>query len=273
MLFSERINKREPKSLIQIESMDTDLRVGLWNCYCLHFARVFESTDYIDESPVRGVIEYIWMHFLKEPLNRLPPRTDKFNTRVYDLYCNWDYLEIYDFVDWLANLDLINTDAFVNECNTVLERELSGYRFVSNQLVPITSKNEIEQIENAITNANTDGHNGVSIHLVEALNLLSNKTNPDYRNSIKESISALESACNHIAGKNDSLGKVLQYINIHSGLKSGLKSIYGFTSDNNGIRHGMMDDPNIDQEDAIFMLVMCSAFINFLNVKKTKSKK
>ena len=32
-----------------------------------------------------------------------------------------------------------------------------------------------------------------------------------------------------------------------------------------------MDEPNLDQEDAIFMLVSCSAFTNYLIVKADKA--
>lgn len=60
-------------------------------------------------------------------------------------------------------------------------------------------------------------------------------------------------------------------INIHKALKSGFTAIYGYTSDENGIRHAILDEPNVDFEDAKYMLVSCSAFINYLIVKSKKS--
>ena len=66
------------------------------------------------------------------------------------------------------------------------------------------------------------------------------------------------------------LKKLEQRTPIHGALKKGLISIYGYTSDGDGIRHALMDEPNLDQEDAIFMLVTCSAFINYLIVKADK---
>lgn len=33
----------------------------------------------------------------------------------------------------------------------------------------------------------------------------------------------------------------------------------------------MMSEPNLDQEDALYMLVICSAFVNYLIVKADKS--
>ena len=45
-----------------------------------------------------------------------------------------------------------------------------------------------------------------------------------------------------------------------------------FTSDENGIRHGGEDFKDASSEDAYFMLISCSAFINYLKVKYSKIK-
>ena len=61
-------------------------------------------------------------------------------------------------------------------------------------------------------------------------------------------------------------------IRLHNKLKEGYKSIYGWTSDDQGIRHGLKEDPNVDYKDARFMLVVCSAFVNYL-VEECSQKK
>ena len=48
-------------------------------------------------------------------------------------------------------------------------------------------------------------------------------------------------------------------------------AIYGYTSDADGIRHAMIDDSKCDFEDAKYMLVSCSAFVNYLIMKATKA--
>jgi len=47
--------------------------------------------------------------------------------------------------------------------------------------------------------------------------------------------------------------------------------MYGYTSDEDGIRHAMLEEPDVGFEDAKFMLVACSAFINYLKVKADKA--
>ena len=48
-----------------------------------------------------------------------------------------------------------------------------------------------------------------------------------------------------------------------------LKSLYGYTSDAEGIRHALSDVPTLDAADAKFMLVTCAAFMTYLIQKTT----
>jgi len=54
---------------------------------------------------------------------------------------------------------------------------------------------------------------------------------------------------------------------IHGALKAGLKRLYGYSSDEDGIRHAILDQPNVGFTEAKFMLVSCSAFVNYLIAK------
>ncbi len=116
---------------------------------------------------------------------------------------------------------------------------------------------------------------GAYTHLRAALEKLSDREEPDYRNSIKESISAVESVARAIASdEKATLGDALKVleskIDIHKSLKSAFSSLYGYTSDEEGIRHALNDAPNVDFDDAKFMLVTCSAFVSFLLGKCAK---
>jgi hypothetical protein len=68
---------------------------------------------------------------------------------------------------------------------------------VNGKIAQITSEEEIVSIEEATTT--TDQFKPVSIHLDQALDFLADRKSPDYRNSIKESISAVESMCKLIS--------------------------------------------------------------------------
>jgi hypothetical protein len=113
----------------------------------------------------------------------------------------------------------------------------------------------------------------VTTHIRRAVEMLSDRKAPDYRNSIKEAISAVESMCGLVTGKpKATLGDALKQLSangveLHPALREGFNKLYGFTSDAHGIRHGLMDKPKLDFEDAKFMLVSCSAFVNLLKAR------
>jgi hypothetical protein len=56
-------------------------------------------------------------------------------------------------------------------------------------------------------------------------------------------------------------------IGLHPALKSAFSNLYGYTSEESGIRHALTETDKVDFHDAKFMLVVCSAFANFVKGK------
>ena len=103
------------------------------------------------------------------------------------------------------------------------------------------------------------------------MDFLADRENKDYKNSIKESISAVESICQVIVNNEKAtLGEALKQLeskglSIHPSLKQAFLKLYGYTSNQGGIRHAEgMFESDVTFEEAKFMLVSCSAFINYL---------
>jgi len=182
--------------------------------------------------------------------------------RKWFFSADWDL--VLDFVEFSSDYN----SKFCKICNIYFKEEMSSYRFVDKKLVEVNSEEEIIEIEAAIRNS--DKFSSVKTHLKTAIELLSDKKNPDYRNSIKESISAVESL-SKIITKNEktTLGNALKEIEkthaIPNSLKVAFSALYGYTSDEGGIRHSLLENNvKIDIEEARFMLVTCSAFVNYL---------
>ena len=51
---------------------------------------------------------------------------------------------------------------------------------------------------------------------------------------------------------------------MHGAFRDALLKLYGYTSDEKGIRHSLLEETNVDETDARFMIVVCSAFTNLL---------
>lgn len=285
-LFSQRKGIKSVKSVMQVDSMDPELRNGLWDALTVFYwdqvkdKALLKDGWVCENEKIDALVKKLWHNYFKRPIDTLKdywPDTYK-EIRKYFFTCNWN--EVYDFIEFIANnypdeYNSVNSK-FMDFCNSVLKRELSAYRFVGGKITQITSEEEISEIEEALEISQP--LKPVNVHLNRALDLLADRKSPDYRNSIKESISAVEAICNLITKeKKASLGQALKKIEIeskvslHPALKDAFSSLYGYTSNAEGIRHALLDEPNLSFEDAKFMLVSCSAFINYLIVKISKA--
>lgn len=78
-----------------------------------------------------------------------------------------------------------------------------------------------------------------------------------------------------LTGASATLGATLKKLEdngvvIHGAMRSAFSLLYGYTSDSDGIRHGGIDFKNAPAEDAKYMLISCSAFVNYLIEKHGK---
>lgn len=256
--------------------MDDDLKVALWNALTVCYWNKMESSSIPAARGLKDLLKDMWVLYFKKPIDTLKDYWPSVYEELRSYYFECEWYKVYDFIEFCAKHYPIGdtNESFMSICNSFLKNELSGYRFVSGQITEITSDEEIEEIEEAISLKDTK-LKPVTSHLKSALAKLSDRKAPDYRNSIKESISAVESICNIISGSDASLGKTLKDIDnvlaIHPALQNAFDKMYGYTSNEGGIRHAMLDETEIDYEDAKYMLVACSAFINYLIVKASKS--
>lgn len=267
--FSERYGYVKPNDIIVRECIIEPIR----NSICNWFATLRNK----DRNKYISLEKIVWIHFLDKKLDNFPYH-DFYE--VTDIICN--------FIDsskneWYYKLDLIEfvcpyiKNVFgevifgqkVQVLNNEFQRHNFAYRLINGKIVEITTECEIKSIEDAINNSDEN----VRTHLRTALEKLS-LSQRDYRNSIKESISAVECVCREITSES-TLDRALKNLEnkgvvLNPRMKEGLKNLYFYTNDGStGIRHALMDDANAPTADeAIFMLVSCSAFVNYLMKKK-----
>lgn len=268
--FSQRYGHTPLEQAFQRESIDEALRTKLWNVLKVAIWDRYEKGEYhypefsqkIDE-----LVRRLWFHFFNKDLDQLPAFKSYGSRSAYgvlkDFFFGCKWFQVYDFVEFIStdSAEVLSSKAreWVNQ---VLEEHNSAYRFVGEEIAEITDKNELDAIEEGLAHPDQP----VREHLAAALRMLSDREQPDYRNSIKESISAVESACRLVCGdRAATLGDALKKVrNLHPALSRGFGQLYGFTSDASGIRHSLTDEPNITYADAKFMLVACAAFASYL---------
>jgi len=280
--FSERIGKKQIRQIIQKENVDEILKNHLWNGLLISIFNKFKMKRWRDVgSTTKSFCQRLWMHFFNKRMDEYPNNGGDLFSEIKRFFFECQWYEIYDLIEFTINNyqpekweNDNSIEKLIYYTNHTLKRELSAYRIVNHTITEITSNEEIASIEESLHIE--DRFKPVKEHLKRALELFSDRKNPDYRNSIKESISAIESMCSIITGNPKStLGQALKEIEksneLHPALKSGFSNLYGYTSDADGIRHKLLDEDSIKQEDAKFMLVSCSAFVNYLIQKESNT--
>ena len=276
--FSEQYGFKKVTDSFQIESINEDLKNRLWNTIKIFYIDQIGTQIGIDESykitddKAFSFIKNLYDGFFKtheEP--KLIKKVLKENLK--QKYFQLEWFEIYDFIEFISSIfyDENLNKQFRLQVNIVLENESSGYRFIDDYITPIIENVEIKEIEEALECS----YSGVKRHLSTSLELLSDRESPDYVNSIKESISAVESILNILSETtNVALNRSMNNLpfEMDKNFKAGMIKLYSWTSSADGIRHGVTgEEIQSAFEEAKYMLVSCSAFINYLIGKQIKT--
>jgi hypothetical protein len=271
LTFSER-NRLIPQPAVQLGSVDDRLRNGIWNTIYDLLLKNIAFQGYGQPYPI-DLFDFwslIWRKYFRFRIDEMPAEPSLLLRDIKAMYFDMPWHSIYDFVEAIyreCNHKEVR-DLFLENINEVLKRDNSGYRMIDGIISAITSDQEIIEIERAI-----EYPESFSTHIRCALQLLSDKKNPDYRNSIKESISAVEALCFKASGLREfekAIKALQSQIGLHGALRTGFMNLYGYTSNDQGIRHALMDEQNLDFEDAHFFMIACAAFVNYAQCKLAK---
>jgi len=144
---------------------------------------------------------------------------------------------------------------------TRAESHLSTACQLFKETEPPLSEQEKQEIERACSTPFYEANQ----HIKKAITLLADRKDPDYENSTKESISAVESIAKEITEREKPLNALTQSLQLHPSFKDALDKLYNWTSTDGGIRHGASSKSlTPDQNTARFMLVICSSFVNYI---------
>ncbi len=270
--FSQRYGYTPLENAFQREWIDSALQTKLWNILKVALWDRYDIHDRFYDDVTKRIdllVRRLWFNYFNRDLDQLPDFYARRGSGAYDILKNYffecEWFGVYDLLETIANdpSDLIaeETRKWINR---TLEEHNAAYRFVGTEIAEITDKSEIQAIEEALSSADSP----VRTHLDAALRMLSDKESPDYRNSVKESISAVEAACRLVTGSTSAtLGDALKKVkNLHPAMSRAFSQLYGYTNDASGIRHSLTDEAKISYADAKFMLVTCSAFVSYLKV-------
>lgn len=271
--FSERKGIKHFSDIVQVNSLNERTRNKLYSVISEIFDELY--VDY-DGNLKDEFVEYLYKELFSKTERDIPKwgsdyyYEEVFNT-IYTIIIQYDYTDIFTFIEGIIKfLDIADKatynrynykNTYIEAISNVFKKENVNYRIIDGKVTDIIDEEQINSIEDTLNNP----YKVVSEHYSKAIEQLYSVK--DYANSIKESISTVEAICQIINGSKETLGKALNNlkIEIHPALKSAYSNIYGYTSDENGTRHANgIGEKNATFEEAKYMLVSCSAFVNYL---------
>lgn len=273
--FSERKGIKHFSDIVQVNSLNERTRNKIYTAT----EDIFALMDKYNERLQNCFIEFIYEELFSLTKRDIPTiygysaysHTSVFN-EIYNIINTENYSDVLTFIEGVIKVfsiidedtgNMLNLESrYTNIISNIFKTENVNYRIVNGIVTDLLNEETIKGIEETLENPYTV----VANHYSKALELLY-KTK-DYDNSIKESISSVEAIC-QILTVNDkaTLGDALKLLKdkIHPAMKSAFEKLYGYTSDANGIRHSNgLGEGNSTFEEAKYMLISCSAFVNYL---------
>ena len=212
----------------------------------------------------------IWNH-LGWRTDQVPPLPHQMRESLAGEWFSCRWPEFFDLIEFTARAVATSVTAVRQQwfemLNRILERKGCAYRFIGEHLAPLTNSAEASEVVRGAESAIA----AVGAHIREAAKLLPPNSGADPRNSIRESIAAVEAALRHLNGNaSATLTEGLAAFEdrhgpFHPSLREGLVMLYAYTADESGVRHALTEETaGVTGDDARFMLVTCSAFTNYL---------
>jgi hypothetical protein len=104
LLFSQREGFKLIKNIIQYDSIDDDLRNGLWNALYLFYWSKAEKSPYLSNVPlVHHLCKKLWVDYFKYPLDTLNKYWEDTYRKIRNYFFSCPWYEVYDFIEFVAN--------------------------------------------------------------------------------------------------------------------------------------------------------------------------
>lgn len=273
--FSQAQGYEEIPGPLKLGELPKEARTRIWNVLYAHLSR----TKVLDDFFVgHAYIGRRWERILGEVHTEFNGGALDDWDSDFDPACKKlrDYIETRPFN---KVFDLIQFVLRHHECTSDFKKQMQG-TFEQCRLaytidiarpptiVPAATPEEGRALLDAIRTLREAGLDGSASHLRKASEHLNAG---DWAGSVRESIHAVESVARQLApGAAKTLGPALTSLKkrgaVHPALKDAFGKLYGYTSDEQGIRHSLLHRPdaNVGIDEAVFMLGACASFASYL---------
>lgn len=270
LTFGQRQGIEPMPSQLSLRALSPQLSALLWNA--IH-------KSYMDHVKIRSgtaSLRYLlspWTTLIRDYwIRRMFRNADEIGDwswglkLVKSIVTSESHLVVFNFVQFLLERDDV-PNGLSGAIQVALHESHAAYRVIDRLLVPVASDEQAHAVQIALATIATSPAKGATTHLRKAAGHL---TQGRWSDSVRESISAVEGIAKSIEPTAETLGpalvKLKASISLNPALASAFSKLYGYSSDEKGIRHALVFDgqPTVTERDALFMFGSCASFVAFL---------
>ena len=155
--FSVRYGHVDVREHVQLNDLNSDTRMALWNCLYL-----FLWTNNRQTATATKCAQSVWIYYLNQPADNIPRyesgyKSDKtLLTAIRDYIYGEAWYLVYDLIEFIIE----RTNSYINlskHLNSIFKKHGVGYTIINGCITPISNDNEIESVQNAVDNGTNDG--------------------------------------------------------------------------------------------------------------------
>ena len=284
LTFSQAQGYEEIPGPLKLKELPKEARIQIWNVFYIYLDESKYAPDFLDiddgtrylGSPWNNIFKKVHVVHDNQPIDEWSNNFQRAKNRLRDRIETQPFNKVFDLVQFVIRhpecpSDFIETMkrafAFLRLAY-IIDGESPTDKENPPTILPAVTQEEGNALLESLQTLRDAGLSGGAKHLRNASACINQG---DWAESVKESIHAVESVASTIDPKaSQTLGPALASIEkhgaLHPALKSAFNKLYGYTSDEQGIRHALRDQAEADvgMDEAVFMLGACASFASYL---------
>ena len=277
--FSQAQDYEELPQPLKLEELPRKARTHIWNAL---YASISSSVEF-DEIRWARTVGGVWEKVLFEiyswhdhrPIDKWDNSFDVHSRNLRESIETQPFNRVFDLIQFILRHPLCPRE-LISELKEVFAYCGLAYTIDEEDpptIFPAATEAEGKSVVESLGTLRRAGLHASETHLRKASDCINGK---DWAGSIRESIHAVESVARRLDPKASAtlvpaLASLEKVNALHPALKEALSKLYGYTSDEQGIRHALLDRSNADvgMDEAVFMLSACASFASYLWRKHT----
>ena len=272
LTFSQAYGYAELPQPLKLEEISDEARTILWSVLFDYVRRESISTpgDYRRVAGSwREILSFLHVKHFGLTLDEFDNYLENFIGVYKPIFMQVQFNELFDLL-----LAIMRVPACPQEFIQAVAAVFKGSRLAyvvdvgpPPTIYPAATKEEGEALLQATAELGSAGLAGAVSHLRKAADCINQGDPPG---AVRESIHAVESTARSSDPNAKDLKSALRSLEkaggLHPALKRAFSNLYGYTSNEQGIRHALIDNPqvNVGQDEAVFMLGACASFSSYL---------